>query len=422
MSRELLLAHIRPESPLLLGEQSGAGNFQQSLDFIPGAVLRGAVAKRLRETAGDEAADAFFAGEEAWFGNGYAGDSGLIFSMPATAVTCKRYPGFAEKDESKHHGIYDSLLADFAYGLVSDPYFPARALMQPTLGGDWSVWQPTIRKQLAVCRVKGCGESLETAGKQGVNYYRWDNREEKTLPTSGFVKSRATHVGINRARAVAEDALLFTQETLLPGEAKNKVFFAQLSIPTEKKVLLLSALEGEHFLGRGRSRGYGKVTVSTGRIRNELPPMATRLEGFAGGLKSALRPYFKADERVQTELPGLFFALTCRAPAILTDFGQPVRIPTPDMLGMPAGTVSVGGWARMEQVGGWHAAAGLPRRTQLATKAGSVFLYFVPDGKIEDCVGWLEDLENAGIGEERARGYGAITVCAPFHTERMITR
>ena len=45
--RQTLLLQISPQAPLLLGNRSGIGNFQETTDFIPGGTVRGAVAEKL---------------------------------------------------------------------------------------------------------------------------------------------------------------------------------------------------------------------------------------------------------------------------------------------------------------------------------------------------------------------------------------
>jgi len=235
------------------------------------------------------------------------------------------------------------------------------------------------------------------------------------LPAKSFRRMRTTHVGINRARSVAQDELLFTQEALTVTRQAT-AFFAEIDVLAEQKAALLEALLGTHYLGRGRSRGYGQVVIAT-ETGAPLPPLDDRLFDFQLTAVAALTPYQAIDARVQTTLPGQLFSLTLRTSAILQQGGQPLRVPTPEQAGLPAGTLLLRAWARTEQVGGWNSAAGLPRRTQVATRAGSVFLYFAPDGIVDrsQLIKALTCLETTGIGDERARGYGRVTCCAPFH-------
>lgn len=422
MPRKRLFIRMTPQSPLLLGNRSTLGNFQRTEDYIPGSAVRGAVAQQILAEAGETALADFFSHEEPWFGNAYPGAFGPVWPMPYTARTCKRYPGFPQNSaDEDHHGVSDLLLADFAYALVSDVDYPARTQLQPGLADQWSLWQPTIRQGQDRCRHRTpngtCSHDLVPAPKAGIRYYAWQLAAAR--PTATLQRRRTTHVGINRARGVAEDELLFTQESLTPGDRQHEAFFAQISVPDEKEQLLRHALTSNTlYVGRGRSRGKGAITAAVWQPA-AYEDLRSRLENFALAAQMALQPYQK-DVRIAPALPGVLFALTCRSPAILAPFGVPTRTPAPAMLGMPEGVQLIHAWAQMETIGGWHNAARLPRRTQLACSAGSVFLYFAPGMTIQECLPWLQPLEDDGIGAERARGFGEITVCATFHVERNI--
>lgn len=426
-------ARIIPRSPLLLGDRSGFGNFQQTEDFIPGAAVRGAIAAALLDqcTQPDYLHDhascpdkkncpfwQLLGADEPHFGNAYPGQFGPVWPLPLTARTCKRYPGFPQADDLERHGVVDHLFADFAYGLVSDPDFPGRERLQPQLGRSWSAaWQPHLRQVYDACQVMHAGQKCGKPLTLIEGYYAWDSGQREVRPVRPLSISRATHVGINRARSVAEDQLLFTQENITKRDEAD-AFFTRITVPTDKQVLLASALPGSHFVGGGRSRGLGQVEVAM-QPTPHYPALSQRLQTFQFHTQKALRPYQQIDERVQTKLPGQLFSLTLRAPAILSDGLRPCRVPTPALLHLPAGVLLVQAWARMEQVGGWDNAARLPRRSQLATRAGSVFLYFAPDTIAMDTLqAHLEQLERDGIGGERERGYGEVTVCAAFHTQK----
>jgi CRISPR-associated protein Csx10 len=427
---EPIYIRVDARSPLLLGDRSSIGNYLETTDFIPGSALRGAAAGRLLAACGrpDHLHDhtgcpdrddcpfwQLFGADEPLFGNAYPGGFGPAWPLPLTARTCKRYPGLStgtEADKRKHHGVWDALFADFAYDLVSDPAFPQRDRLQPALAQSGkSLWLPERRAALDKCPAEAaggrCGKNLVPAN----GYYTWKNgpRRVETMPSG-----RATHVGINRARSVAEDELLFSQRTLDP-QGSGQAFFATVHVPAGKRPLVEEALLGTQYVGRGRSRGYGEVAIS-GQKAWEYPGLERRLALFQEGATTALTPYRQDDNDVQGELPGRLFSLTLRAPAILSEAGRPLRSPSLAMLGLPEGVSFLRAWARTEQVGGWDSAAQLPRRTQLAARAGSVFLYFAPNSIGEDeLLAALARLEAAGVGLERERGYGQLTVCAAFH-------
>lgn len=429
MSIKVSYIRITPESPLLLGDRSGFGNFQETADFIPGSAVRGAVGGQLlslctqpqflhdHASCPDRDHCPFwqmFGQDEPLFGNVYPGKFGSVWPLPLTARSCKRYFGFSKgKDDSEHHGIYDVLFTDLAYGLISDPLFPERKLIQPGLGNDWC--RPEARSPHAYIKTGNCPVCQNTM-QYRTTYYAWKDHPQ---PADKLSVSRATHVGINRARSVAEDEILFTQETILP-DSGGSAFFGQVAVHQDKQEALLEALRGTHFVGRGRSRGYGEVQISMENLP-KYPSLESRLTDFQLTASAALKPYHELDARVTVQLPGQLFSLTLRSPALLSERGRPYRTPSVKMLGLPDDVKLLRAWARMEQSGGWDGAARLPRRTRQAVQAGSVFLYYAPNSvSREELIEQLAELENVGIGDDRERGYGVVTVCAHFHADRAI--
>jgi CRISPR-associated protein Csx10 len=418
---------VRLKTPLLIGDESGTGNFEQAIDYIPGTVLRGAVGKRLLEsscTQRDHARDhrscpdrdtcAFWRvfGEDhpPQFGHAYPATRRWGFPFPATARTCKYHPGYHHSDANPEgHGVFDTLIGQSIYDLVSDPAFPHRSALLPDLDGDWAKLPAPYAP---VCRHPNCQGRVNPA----TGYYLLDDDGPAYAPRPTI--SRATHVGINRARGVAEDALLFTLETIEPGP--NTQFRARLTYDDTYADALSEVLDldgtTEFTIGRGRSRGLGRVEVSVVRAP-DLPGMGKRLARMNRQVRKALTTYHQADERVPESFPGQMFSLTLRAAAVLVgEAGTPTL--WPDLAPFGLGNArQLRAWARTTHVGGWNAAAGLPRATQQAVEPGGVYLFYAPLDTIEQSalMDRLKELEDTGIGTGRERGYGQVTVCAPFH-------
>jgi CRISPR-associated protein Csx10 len=406
---------IMPQTPLHLGDQTSISNVQESLDYIPGSSLRGAIAAGLLKQGDSVFSQLFDAEEEPYFGNAYFAGLAPVYPFPLTARTCKRYSGLSDgtmAENRMHHGVIDILLADFAYDLISDPQFPHRSSLQPNQP-DWRPHVlPGTRGESDYCQSEV--ESGRCNGPMAVatGYYAWDSGP---LKVHAPVITRTTHVGINRARGVAQDQLLFTEERLLAHESSQSLF-ACVSVPESKIDVLRNAINGTHYVGRGRSRGNGRIVIQE-EVSVSAPELAERLQTFQQAIRAALRPYREVDSRVQIDLPGTLFSVTLASPAILHQAGRPLRIPTPASLGLPAaGIECIRAWARTEVVGGWDSAAGLPRRRAMATRAGSVFLFWAPpEVNTAQLSAALLGCERNGVGDERERGYGQLVVCAPFH-------
>jgi CRISPR-associated protein Csx10 len=97
------------------------------------------------------------------------------------------------------------------------------------------------------------------------------------------------------------------------------------------------------------------------------------------------------------------------SPAIVVDdAGRPTMDPVPEILrvlGMPRAEVTRRCWTRPVRVGGWHAASGLPKPTELAMELGSVaVLGFRGQPGAER----LQRLAEEGIGLRRVEGFGSV--------------
>lgn len=68
----------------------------------------------------------------------------------------------------------------------------------------------------------------------------------------------------------------------------------------------------------------------------------------------------------------------------------------------------------MRRVTGWSGLWGLPREDALAIGMGSVFVVRFEQ---EPDFGALLRLQEEGIGERKAEGFGRVTVADPFHWE-----
>ena len=184
------------QGPVLLGDESGVGNYEQTLNYIPGAVLRGVLATHILH-ADEQAFRCIFETAEhpPRFGNAYpAWPEVWAYPFPATARTCKQHPGYAT---SKHegHGVFDILVEQTLYELLSDPRFPHRERLLPALGTRWVELANGYDPRCPYGRDKKCDEPVNPA----TGYYVLRSNKPGLAPELQI--SRATHVGIT-ARAV----------------------------------------------------------------------------------------------------------------------------------------------------------------------------------------------------------------------------
>lgn len=428
MPKQALEVLMRVESPLLLGRRRPTSLLAETLRYVPGAVLRGAVAEVLlaecaaREHIFDhahcpvrEACDFYqlFGGpKQIVFENAYpvSDEFSVSLPLPATARSCKKHPGFLEAGKSRPHGIRDVLIRQYAW---EEAWLPADRAPRT---------QPSAPPYLEDFLCPACGSEQDVLSESFRFYSRLAEGPYQTVKVP---VQRMSRVAINRRTATAEEGLLYTLEAI----SEKQVFFKGMVIVEDiQKTLLLSTLERVTALGSGRSRGLGQVKVTAKEATEKFSPdLAERLARF-NNLMAEERAFHR---RVKAALgtqeanldnrPLWFFTVDLVSDALLPHDGLPMARLEADMvaeaLGVDSEAISLArAWARQHVVSG-RLAAGLPRATQLAVQMGSVFLYRVQDFSQADLLPRLQLLEAQGIGRERERGYGRILVCAPFHLE-----
>ncbi|RME52315.1 MAG: hypothetical protein D6795_06855 [Deltaproteobacteria bacterium] len=323
--------------------------------------------------------------------------------FPLTALSCKRFPGFRSgEDPTAPHGVEDRLFHRIAQVLGCK-----------------------VDRDLSCSR---CGEDL----KGIAGWFTGTTRK-------GVHKTIQTHVGIDRSTRTSAQGILFSEEMISErrrsGEASPEggdetasplqTFEGRLLVAEELLDSLRALAERPLRLGRSRSRGKGRVTLS---ILEEEPAWN----------ETEARKRWRAWSEAVTRFTGskdFFFALTLHGGAIVIDpFLRPSSDPAAAVPWLPPivpfgerSEVSFGASAKLEYltsvskmrvVRGWHAAHALPRTDDLAIEAGSVFAYRLVGGD-DECIERLLDrlvyLAREGIGVRRNEGYGSLSISAPFH-------
>lgn len=391
---------LEARSPLLLGRGSALDNVQESRTVVPGSSWRGAVAALILDGLGlngqpippdSPFARLFLVGEPARFGCLYPvrchaeAVVGSPLPAPLTARTCKLDPGFAPA----HGGVYDGLLArlhEAAHGLA--PYALAPALCPH------------------------CGQRLErlrgTVATTG-GYHRVE------VGSQSFVR-----VGLNRYTESAQEGILYVLDALVPGAGgpgqEPPLTFVGTWQGSEAQLQDLRALLAAHaipdgagytlFVGSARARGMGRATLHLADAR--LPaPLPERLEAFQ---PSGAHPH-------------VYATLALRGPLLLRDErGLPALPPTIESLraydpAPPPSLELLTAYSSLavERGTGWSTAWGLPKGTTPALAAGSVLVVRASACERSDLEGWLAHLEESGLGERQAEGWGEVVACDDFH-------
>jgi CRISPR-associated protein Csx10 len=129
------LVVISAEGPLIFPSRKPDTQFSQSLGYVPGIAIWGALGARMQATPQARFANALPAREaDAW-----------VRVLPATAMSCKRRPGFlAPGGDHPPHGVFDTLIdrvcweqlrpAAFTY----DPHCPVCLARADTYAGFYA--------------------------------------------------------------------------------------------------------------------------------------------------------------------------------------------------------------------------------------------------------------------------------------------
>lgn len=393
---------ITLEEPLLLGGVKGGVGFLDTLNYVPGRILRGAWAewlvaqgreKEIPETVGQVSLWNFFPAAE-W--------RHVVYVSPflLSTLTCKTEPGFISEPNPRKrgHGVVDTALPHVAYLLLRE-----------------------AGASLSLPFAVACGCGGRTADCDGFYAVYRDGQHERCVWVRQDYHTQ-TRVALSRQRRAAREGMLYTVTALSPyvkgpedkGNARQ-VFLGRVSGTSDLVGEMVQALNIMP-IGALRTRGYGKIKIEPSEIVG-FPPLALRLEQFNQKLAilwGDLGRLAAGATQLPARPPGIYFSVDLLAPGIFRQRGQPVLFPTLEFGGRVLEPLLR--FTRPAFVGGWSTAWGLPKPTELAARMGSVYL-FRWNGSREELLPWLERLEGEGVGERRDEGFGECIVCHPLHQE-----
>jgi CRISPR-associated protein Csx10 len=411
---------IRARAPLVFSERRPGGQFRPSELYVPGSVVRGALAQRLLDAGVEDGEDfrTLFHGDAPLFRNAYpaafhlAGEGVTLLPsrpLPATAYACKTRGGF-EDEPSEYaggsHGVFDGLvdrLCCETLGMVV-PYVPR--CNHPDHGGK--------------------GERVETRS----GFYTLTPQGKPREVRVGL--RLTTRVAVNRRRKVAEDGMLYSplviSETTKVKHANGEVQFDtsfQGSIVADgacREVVERHLRQLTH-IGSGASRGFGLVDVEAEVAHEDDPVSRVRKFNDLVARRWALWERVGAvsgSAPAHSPTRGTFFAVMLVSDAVLLEEGwSPTVRLVPEMLGKAGRNAKLlRCYTSADYRGGWNTAWRLPKDTELTARMGSVYVYHTTDGLDEaEWCDSLRALEESGVGERRREGFGQVRVCDEFHGE-----
>jgi CRISPR-associated protein Csx10 len=405
---------IKALSPLAIGRQKPGGSISEVENYIPGSVIRGAIAAQILKQSGHQSINlaenggdfqALFLGENpAIFHNAYPATLeingkivpqdrvGEIRVLPATALSSKTESGFKSTKPPKH-GVFDTLIDRFCAERYGYPYDPTC----PTDGG----------------RVDTVDFSFYS--KFNDKYYK-----------HSVNKRLLTRVGINRRRATAEEQILYSIEVLNESESQGKnpkpvIYTAAILVTDHLAEPLRQFIDNhrENFrLGGSASRGLGRVEIKakTVDVKSEV---VERIKQFNEKLRTRWNQWSIFGNPLEELLSDrTYFTLDLQSDAILTEQWRRTTVISEAMLQQFAGIEDESlkleaAYSSYDYRSGWNAAWGLMKDVALITNKGSVYLFSTTQQ--DSWLNSLGELELKGVGERTPEGFGQVQVCNDFH-------
>lgn len=409
---------IEALGPLAFPERKPGVQFRTSLPYVPGAAIYGALGMLLGAAVDVDVFAKLF--RDIRCHNAYPALAGDAWSRPLPMTAMQPKGG---KDKDKHPCCPD---CDDKRGAIRRPYDDSLY--------DRVCWEQQRPAALIYAPADAEGRPWEAAGRvfyalQDAECQPWRSGGE--LATAGVgmreVSQRVlTRVSINRRRGTAEDGRLYSPLVLsevMEDRCKQLVparFRGSISLPERDEQILAALGEITHLGGRQTS-GLGAVQLQI----DALPAAATD-DSIA-----ALRRRVDAMSRRFAERAALFralgggewntgtiFSVNLLSDTLLLEQGWlPTNELSPALLKEYTGidATLLRAFTTTATVGGWNVSWQRPKPTAVATQMGSLFVFQL-DGKLEDAdYAALARLEEQGIGERRAEGYGQVRICDEFH-------
>jgi CRISPR-associated protein Csx10 len=394
---------LTPTEPLRVGEIKPTGQYLSTRSYVPGSVLRGALAEWF--IAQGREARIVPVVQRVRFGNFFPTVSAGVLSLPfpMTALECKLKGGFREvpreRKKDAGHGIRDSLLIALAYTELE------------RLGARFPV--PMLLRCSDADGRTPCGGRMERVSGF---YARLEEGWVKVSPSRGI----QTKVALSRYRRAAQEGMLYHVLGLLP---QGLCFVGRIWAEDGTVVAELEKAVRTIGIGALTTRGFGSARIS--EVEPVLPSLKERLQTFNERLRDVWRSLADLARQVGAEAlhadhakpSGTYFSVDLLAPALLRDrYGLPtLRLE----LELDGALLEPVWWATQPTfVGGWSTAWGLPKPTGLGAAQGSTYV-FRSERSVEELVPLLGSLEGQGVGERTDEGLGEIIVCHPFHMEVM---
>lgn len=439
---------LNPREPVRLTPEKSAGRFYETLDYVPGAVVRGAAAAAVARHLGPEARRELFLQRPLSFSNLYPARDPRPWPIPVplTARRCRvEPPGAREPKSAAAHGVYDVVLTEIVADALSEALggeqgdLGARDLcprcqgpLRPLPGGYLAV-APEAGPERGVVTKAAIDRRVGTVLEGALYSYSWldpdtGNDDSERLKYLGTVAAGSEEDLADLRQALGEGLVIGggrsrgfgSCRTLLgepEGQEAGKAAEDLTYFNHELGKLARSALK---VLGPGAVGAEANGSAPDGEAHGSSPgdPTAQRLlqlaalAQWAGQTEDGTPATSEAGGGPQARI---YASLTLTSHLILPSWDDP-REEVGRLL--PEGSTLERLYVRSTRVGGWNAALGIEKDLTPAIVMGSVIVFSLSGRSRKDMaealVTWVSE-SSGGLGLRTAEGFGRFSLCHPFH-------
>lgn len=370
---------IKAKSPLAFPTRKPGTQFRESLPYVPGAAIYGALGQQL--------------GAAGLFDTTYLPHLRCRNAYPATCGDQRvaPLPMTAIQPKGSKSEQNDTLIDQICWEKQQPPaliYLPTDESGRP--------WEP-------------CGQRFYTIADGKIDFRHVGQR---TL----------TRVAINRRRGTADDTRLYSP--LVLNEIQDHCptqYLGSVSCPAEIADDVCEQLATITHIGGRQTSGLGHVEIrvaKTTEAHTNATALSERIAALTTRFQDQARFYREWDGADWTINDRSIFTINLLSDAILHENGW---IPTTefsaamlrDLTGIEATLCRA--YTQPTITGGWHVTWRRPKQTEIAVVMGSLYVFEARTPlSTHDCE-QLAHLELDGIGERRSEGYGHIQICDTFH-------
>lgn len=395
-------------APLAFSERKPGEQYRESLPFVPGGALFGALGAALFERP-----DAPRPSSERFATIRCRNAYPLLHEARQLPLQPRPLPITAMRPKGEDKRPPRDTLAERVCWERQQP----RALIYAPTAPDGRPWEGAGKQFYILAPTAPDGRLWEGAGEQ---FYILDGAGFATHTVSQRVLTR---VAINRRTGTAEDQRLYSPLVLSEVDAEQRpTLFRGTAVLPDGDTDALEALRQIRHVGGRLSSGLGRVQIEAQQGQAEdAAAVQRRVIDLTSRFQQQARRY--RDLRGEEwDIPDeTIFTLNLLSDAFLVEHGWlPTYHITPDMLKELTGIEAelVRSFTGTLVQGGWNTLWQRPKPTVAGVSMGSLFVFQARRRLTPDDYTALAQLQTDGIGERRQEGYGHVRICDEFHTWR----